>query len=100
MKKIVKNLIIALFTFVVLGILINGNFVKDKYVLNNWNQKVPDQILLDEPSTCVYVTEFNDTSFDTLVIPKIIGNLFKVYLNGEEIYSMEQRLVIFGVIHM
>ncbi|MDK2838701.1 MAG: hypothetical protein PWQ83_236 [Thermosipho sp. (in: thermotogales)] len=87
MKKIVKNLIIALFTFVVLGILINGNFVKDKYVLNSWNQKVPDQILLDEPSTCVYVTEFNDTSFDTLVIPKIIGNLFKVYLNGEEIYS-------------
>ncbi|MBB6062723.1 diguanylate cyclase (GGDEF)-like protein [Thermosipho japonicus] len=87
MKKIVKNLIIALFTFVVLGILINGNFVKDKYVLNNWNQKVPDQILLDKPSTCVYVTEFGDTNFDTLVIPKVIGNLFRVYLNGEEIYS-------------
>ena len=88
MKKVVINILGAIVLFLILMFLLNNNWIEDKYILNEWSINLPFYKTLGKSGTYSFETIFDDVGFDTLVLPKISGNILKVYLNKKLIYTL------------
>ncbi|QTA37225.1 hypothetical protein JYK00_05625 [Thermosipho ferrireducens] len=53
-----------------------------------FDKDVPSYFLFDKPSIVTYHAVFTEKDYDTLVIPKVSGNILKIYLNDFLIYEI------------
>ncbi|MDK2886745.1 MAG: hypothetical protein PWP54_1308 [Thermosipho sp. (in: thermotogales)] len=88
MKKNFLYLLFGFLSFIFVMYLVNNDWIKDKYVLNNWNIDLPFYSVNGRSETIFLETNFDDLGYDTLVLPKISGNILKVYLNEKIIYTI------------
>ncbi|MBO8161718.1 MAG: GGDEF domain-containing protein [Thermosipho sp. (in: Bacteria)] len=86
-KKLFLNFIGALSLFLLLFCVMNTYLKPRDTILEFWNKKVPFYEVTGEPVSVTLKTFIKD-DFDTLVLPKVSGNILKVYLNGELMYRV------------